>query len=259
MALKYDLRFGVSEVARIFRVDRDTVKKWAYHFADYLKPGANPPKELPRVFCVDDLRVLAYVSMYWEDDPDYECIKIGLNTDSHFEEPFTNIVTELTPVFRELPEDIDETWRPRGSLVGGVAEITDTFVLAESYRLAGDILVNAASASDEVYEVIYPIIYNYRHATELYLKSIVPMRGHDLTHLLTKAKELLQTEFSTSTPLWFDNLALAFNDFDPKSDSFRYADGTYSNSDEFWFDIYHTKIVMGWLAEGIQNVKNRLP
>ena len=71
------MKFGVSETARIFEVDRNLVKTWAYHFSDYLGSGANPGKGLPRQFSADDLRVLAFISMYWEDQPDLEYIKIA--------------------------------------------------------------------------------------------------------------------------------------------------------------------------------------
>lgn len=143
MAIKYDMKFGVSEVARVFEVDRDIVKTWAYHFSEYLTPEANPSKGTPRVFSRDDLRVLAYVYMYWEHDPDYESIKIGLNTSSHFEERYDQFLTTVTPLFQEPPEDLDETWR-HGTLIGGMAGVSDTFALAESYKLAGDLLVDAA-------------------------------------------------------------------------------------------------------------------
>jgi endo-1,4-beta-D-glucanase Y len=53
-------------------VGRDTTKKWAYIFSDYLSAGANPEKGTPRQFTIDDVRVFAYILMYWEDDPDME-------------------------------------------------------------------------------------------------------------------------------------------------------------------------------------------
>ena len=39
-----------SEVAHIFEVDRDTIKKWSYKFRDYLSSKANPPKGQVRYF-----------------------------------------------------------------------------------------------------------------------------------------------------------------------------------------------------------------
>lgn len=68
-----------SQVGKIFGVDRDVVKTWAYHFKEYLSPSANPTKGEVRHFEDRDIPILAYVYQYWEDDPDIECIKIGLN------------------------------------------------------------------------------------------------------------------------------------------------------------------------------------
>jgi hypothetical protein len=54
-----------------------------------------------------------------------------------------------------------------------MVEIGDAFSIAESYKLAGDTLVDAALSNGETYELAYPVIYNYRHATELYLKATI--------------------------------------------------------------------------------------
>lgn len=37
--------YGLSETARLFNVDRDTIKTWSYTFSDYLSLEANPGKE----------------------------------------------------------------------------------------------------------------------------------------------------------------------------------------------------------------------
>jgi len=258
--LNYEMKFGVSEVARLLKVDRDLVKTWAYKFSDYLKPQANPGKGSPRQFCTEDLRVLAYIYTYWEDDPDLESIKCGLNAEDYYEEPFNSFLTTATPLFREPPEDLDENWR-HGTVIGGMAEFGDTFALADSYKLAGDMLVDAALSTDEAYELICPVIYNYRHATELYMKSIIVKRRkiHDLIWLMQELKKLLKTEFDATFPDWFKNIILAFDDFDPNGTSFRYgSNGTVSQHDEVWVDIVHMKTLMGWLAESFQKIRHRL-
>lgn len=165
------MKMGVSEVARILNIDRDFVKKWAFHFKEHLDPDATPPKGTPRQFTAEDLQVFAYVSEYWEDEPDFENIEAGLCRGDHRKEPYDDILTLVTPIFQELPEDLDETWR-HGSLVGGICDgAFDTFALADSYKLAGDTLVDAVPSSAEAYELVFPIIYNYRHATELVGKA----------------------------------------------------------------------------------------
>jgi hypothetical protein len=156
-------------------------------------------------------------------------------------------VNQVTPLFREPPEGLDESWR-HGTVIGGWAEFGDTFALEDSYKLSGDMLVDAALSADEVYELICPVIYNYRHATELYMKAtLVPIKkNHDLLWLLQEFKKLLKSEFDTVLPDWFENIILAFNDFDPNETTFRYGSfSSFSQCGEVWVDIVHMKTLMG--------------
>lgn len=108
--VNYSLKYGVEETARMFAVDRQTIKKWAYIFADYLSSEANPDKGLVSRFTMEDVRVFAYVLMYWEESPDIDYIKIGLNSRSQYEyDNIEEFITGLLPLFRAMPEDIDET------------------------------------------------------------------------------------------------------------------------------------------------------
>jgi hypothetical protein len=110
-------------------------------------------------------------------------------------------------------------------------------------------------------EFVNPAIYNYRHALELYLKHILirkinslPNEGkiHNLTVLYSEFKELLSESFKVTLPRWFENIILAFVDFDPTGTTFRY--GTSIKSDEMFIDLYHIKKMMTWFAESIHNV-----
>lgn len=167
----YTLKYGVSEVARVFEVNRDTIKTWAYQFSEYLSPQANPEKGISRIFTIEDIRVLAYIYMDWEDDPDIEAIKFGLNRGNQWDniEPIENLILSLTPIFRELPEDIDESWR--GVVFGGEFKLSEIFETANSFKLAGDHLVDIAHENYEEQELFQPALYNYRHSIELYLKA----------------------------------------------------------------------------------------
>ena len=78
----------LSQTAKVFGTDSTQVKKWAYLFKDYLGKKANPSKGQARVFGDNDLLVLAYVWDNWEDQPDLEAIKIGLNQEDHLDERF---------------------------------------------------------------------------------------------------------------------------------------------------------------------------
>jgi hypothetical protein len=255
------MKMGVSEVARILGADRNLVKKWAFHFKEHLTQEASPSKGIPRKFTPADLQVFAYVSTYWEDDPDFDNIKAGLNYGDHQREPYDDLLTLVSPLFQEPPEELDETWR-HGSLVGGmVYGAFDLFTLADSYKLAGDMLVDAALSTVEAYELIYPIMYNYRHATELYLKDVRPPKNktHDLQPLLQTLRDYLKREHATVIPAWFENVVLAFADFDPRSTAFRYSDSSIflrrTDSGEFWIDLAHVKKLMGWVAESFQRIR----
>ena len=219
----YSMKFSVSEVAQILQVDKALIKTWTYTFSDYLSSEANPVKGTPRQFTIADVRVFAYVSLDWEDSPDIEAIKMGLNSGGHHEDIFDEIIQEATPIFRDIPENLEGELQS-SVVFGGLSQFVDTFFLADSYKLAGDILIDKSIATEEGYELICPIIYNYRHATELYLKAIVntQKQTHDLKTLLEKFRAMLLIEFKATPPQWFENIILAFNDFDPNGTAFRW-------------------------------------
>jgi hypothetical protein len=254
------MTWGVSEIARLLGVDRNLVKTWAYRFKEHLSEKANPPKGSTRAFTDDDVRVMAYVFEYWEDDPDIENIEAGLNCGDHQDERYDGILASITPLFQDPPEGLDEAWR-HGGLVGGWFAV-DNFELADAYKLAGDTLVKTALSEVDVHELLYPIFYSYRHALELYLKAILSPKNkrHDLQALLQRLGEYLNREHAASIPAWFNNVVLEFAEFDPESTTFRFSEeGVFSrrtgDSGEFWIDLVHLREVMGWIAESFQRIK----
>ena len=249
------MTFCVSEIARILGVDITLVKTWASAFSDYLKPPANPPKGTPRTFCIEDLRVLAYVALYWEDEPDIEEIKCGINSGYHYDTRCSEITTAATPLFREPPDDLNQEWR-HGAVFSGMSEVADMFALAESYKVAGDRLADVAVSSDSVFDSVCPVIFNYRHATELYLKATIPHpeKNHDLLGLLRKFKGMLRSEFRTTIPSWMEDIIIAFHDCDPKGITFRYGGG---EDREVWIDLLHIKTLMGWMAEAFRKIRQQ--
>lgn len=246
--------FNVSEIAQILHVDRNTVKLMSFRFFEYLNKNANPVKGKPRIFNIDDLRVLAYVSIYWEDEPDIENIKIGLNTNRHFEHPLIDeLITANTPIFIDPPEEVNEDWK-HGIVFGGLSQIGDIMFLATSYKLAGDRLIDVAINNQEAFQLYCPIIYNYRHAVELYLKSAIGKhkQSHDLTYLLDKLKQKLKKDFNSEIPSWFESIVKSFSEFDPTSTTFRYGGG--QNNDEVFVDFNQLKTVMQWIADSFKNI-----
>ncbi|MEO5912139.1 MAG: hypothetical protein ABIP95_14710 [Pelobium sp.] len=152
------MKYGVSETAHLLSVKKETVKSWSFTFSEYLSSGSNIGKGEIRQFEINDIRVFAYVSMYWEDEPDIENIMHGLNTNSQFEhELIDDFIIRITPLFRRMPDNIDETWG--GVVFGGEFELGDTFATADSFKLAGDKIVEIAHNNDEERELFQPAIY----------------------------------------------------------------------------------------------------
>lgn len=253
---------SISEIAHLLGVNRELIRTLAFDFRDYLSNTANPGKGISRQFSAKDLQVLAYASAHWDGDSDYDHIKIGLNRGNHNQEPYNDILAYVKPLFQELPEELDETHQ-HGCLVGGFADAAlDTFALADSYKLAGDKLIDTALLNEEAYELVRPIMYNYRHATELYLKAILlpKDKDHNLKKLLEQLRDYLKCNHSSVIPSWFENLIIAFDDFDSDSTTFRYTDTeifsrSTGDTGEFWVDLPHIKKLMDWLAKSFEKIR----
>lgn len=247
------MKYGVSETARLLDVDRKIVKTWAFLFSYYLSSEANPGKGKVRCFLLNDIRIFAYISMYWGKDPDIENIKYGLNSNNQFDnETIDNFIIGITPLFRAMPDDLDDTWR--GVVFGGEFELGDIFTTADSFKIAGDKLVEIAYKNNEERELFQPSIYNYRHATELYIKAIIGEEiSHDLNDLLQKLKIVLMKEFNTVPPEWFEDIVKAFNYSDPKGTAFRY--GQTVPKEELYADMKHIKTLMNWLSDSFKRIQ----
>jgi hypothetical protein len=253
--VNYSLKFTVADASRIFKTDKKTIKDWAYFFSEYMNKGANPQKGNTRVFLIDDMRVMAFVLPLWDDELDMENIKYGLNTNSHYEsESIDNLITELTPIFIDPPENLDEAWK-HGALFSGLAGYGDTFYLANSYKRAGDRLVDAALDDEQPWALVCPAIYNYRHATELYLKAITGYYDarHNLQKLYSRLAKLVKTEFNEPIPDWFKNVFDVFHEFDPGGTSFRY--GGDISGGEVFVDFRQLKTLMDKTARIFQKIR----
>ncbi|MFK7749287.1 MAG: hypothetical protein AB8B65_12900 [Kordia sp.] len=253
--MNYKLKYGVAEVAKMLEIEKQVIKEMSYHFREYLNPNANPEKGTIREFTVNDIYALSYIYMYWEEEPDYKNISYGLNSYEHFEYPYSEISTEAKPIFREFSNELIDTnvW-----MIGGMAECSDILMLAKSYKKAGDLLINIGIEDETERGIIYPVIYNYRHATELYLKSLIKKEKetHNLKLLYEIVRELLVKKVKVDPSKWFENLILAFDDFDPYGTTFRYA--VPIKKDEMFIDLVHIKKLMSWFDESIVRIKNRI-
>ena len=236
----------ISEVAQLFGVGRDTVKSWATEFAVHLTLTANPPKGRERQFNGADLRALALVAELWEEQPDYENIHAMLNCGEHYEERFLEFSRLQSPLFRDVPDEIDETWQ-HGALIGGMA-MRDWIQVARSYKMAADELVKQALSQHEPHEIDYPIIFLYRHSIELYLKTMLRSKpGH---HVIGELIVLLEQQVGGKLDGWVKDRLWDFHKIDEKSDVFRYA-GSPSYT-ELWVDLHQLKAVMDRLISAFE-------
>jgi hypothetical protein len=253
--VNYELKYGVSEVAKILEIGKQEIKDMAYHFKEYLNPNANPEKGIEREFTVEDICTLGYIYMYWEGNPDFENIRYGLNSNDQFEYPYSELATQAKPIFREFSDELlgGKVW-----MIGGMAEHSDLLTLAKSYKKAGDLLIDIGIDDYTIREIIYPVIFNYRHATELYLKSLIQKEKetHDLLKLYKIVKDILVKEIGVKPPNWFENIILAFNDFDPFGVTFRYA--VPIGKDEIFIDLVHIKKLMNWFDESIERIGKKI-
>jgi hypothetical protein len=231
---------SVSETARVLEVSTQQTKDWAWTFKEQLSKSANPGKGHPRRFTDSDVLALIYVAMHWEDDPDIENIKIGLNLENHHDDCYKKFIYQATPILQEPPDDLDETWR-HGIFLNGA---DDYLELARSYRQSAEALLDSALESPEPREWGYPILFTYRHTLELYLKVIG--RIDDFTHSLKDCVSRVEKRHHHRIGSPVREWIIEFDRIDHRGTAFRYADdqaGTLRWA-EIWVDFVQLKFAM---------------
>ncbi len=153
------------------------------------------------------------------------------------------------PVFQEVPDGISEDWT-WGVLVGGMAAEREIARIAGAYRRAGDILVQESLESRLPWEFMYPILFNYRHTLELYLKAALhsEYHGHDLIPLIS---ELSKRGIVSSSVI---ERLREFARVDPKSTGFRYVlkRSNPLNDKEEWVDLRHLSETVALLVQALE-------
>jgi len=234
---------NVSQTARILGVDNQQVKTWAWLFKEHLSPQANPAKGRSRTFTDSDVLALVYVAMHWEDDPDMEAIRSGLNEQEFYHDDKDREILYLhTPILQEPPADLDETWR-HGILLNG-GGVNEYLELARSYQHSAEALLDSALKSGEPRDWGYPVLFAYRHALELYLKVIGEIE--EPTHSLKSCVRLVEKRHGERIGSPIREWILEFDEIDPSGTAFRYADDeerTLSYA-EFWVDFAQLKFAM---------------
>ena len=139
--------------------------------------------------------------------------------------------------------------------------------LVRGYRKAGEFLVRETEIAPwERRDLIYPIVFNYRHSIELAFKQLIENHGisagqeanfksHELDVLWPKCRLIIEHYNPGADPEPLEILARLVRDFseiDPKSVLFRYAsdrNGMLLESKLGYIDLVNLRIVMA----GIHN------
>lgn len=249
--------YSVADIAKIFDVNGKTIKDWSFHFSEYLSSTANPPKGEQRFYTLEDTRIFAYVLLYWEDEPDIEYIKLGLNSQEYYDiDPINNLISQIAPIFQEPTEEFVSI--ESRVLFAGMASLDNQLSLANAFKESGDILFETVKKQGNLYDFANPTLYQYRHAIELYLKSILskPPRTHNLLKLYEEFETLIKTKFQIAVPTWLKDMIVGFNQIDPKGDIFRY--GEDIADDEILVDLQQLKTKMDWFSKSINLIYDKL-
>ena len=252
----------IGDVSRLVGVDRDTIKGWLHEFSEHLSDSTRPASGRVKLFTEADTLTLALISDYWEDSPDLENIHAMLNSGEQHSERYVEAVRLDAPIFQEVPDDIDETWT-HGVLLSSMY-LRPMIEVARAYKYAADELVKEALSINEPHLLDYPIFFTYRHTLELYLKLILddPSQARKISHDLGGLITAVENKLGGRASDWFRSRLHEFNDIDPTSDLFRYADRApeHSKHVEIWVDFCQLKSVMDRLCEAFENhIYRRVP
>ncbi len=241
----------ISEVAKLLGADRELVKSWINEFSDHLSEWAQPEAGRTRLFTDADVRALALVNDLWESDPDLENVHGCLNTGEQNSDRYVDFVHLSTPIFQDVPDDLDGSW-DHGVLLSSMW-VRPPIEVARAYKYAADELVKEALSCHEPHLLDYPIFYTYRHMLELYLKIFLdnPLQAKDIGHDLLALIKAIEKKFSGRPNEWVISRIQEFNEIDPTSDLFRYADRSPHRSKciEMWVDFVQLKATMTQLCE----------
>ena len=131
------------------------------------------------------------------------------------------------PLFEEPTlrvERADPADGPFGFMVGGTANLSPPY-LAQQYSDAADLLCQNISLGHWYdYGLANPILFLYRHAIELLLKSVVRDAGktHGLAELADQFRRDIEREFDADVPSWITRRITEIAAIDPASTAFRY-------------------------------------
>lgn len=135
----------------------------------------------------------------------------------------------------------------------------DTYDMAMSYRTAAFRLLDAAMKHGEAWESVDPILFCFRHALELNLKSLHAgerLRAHGLKPMADALHGRLSSRYPTVQVDWLRDRIYEFDTVDPRSTAFRYDDAASPTTPpELWVDFAKLKHIMNTMFDALDTVR----
>lgn len=161
------------------------------------------------------------------------------------------------PLFQEPPEDRELL---TGALLlnwNGAAGIEAPEVGA-AYRAAAERLLDAAISENASWEALYPVLFCYRHALEVTLKSMLltPAKNHRLPEIWATVQSRVEGRYQPDQVAWLTDRILEFDRVDPSSTAFRYHDAVPSRRGaELWVDFHHLRATMTFVFSALNRIQ----
>lgn len=251
-------KYNIAFISSLLKEEKQTIRNWSRTFADYLSTSTQLN---PKTFNIDDIKVLLQIYSLWEENPDIENIKATLNAKDYEDNPsIMETIKRITPLFQELPEDINEDYP--GVLFGGEFDTPNLFETADAYKTAADNLLSTFATNEDQREQFMPALFLYRHALELYMKSVLGIdkndtkAGHDLDKLYIHFAQIMEDKFGLTPPEYFKNTITEFHTIDEKGTTFRY--GAYAPKNIVYLHIQAIKTRMDLMQKSFQNINKAL-
>lgn len=117
----------------------------------------------------------------------------------------------------------DEWSDPYGFLLGGMGEPQKPEIAQQYLDAANQLVEDIKKQQVADYTISLPILFLYRHAIEVLLKSIIPGAwGHNLSALGGKFEAYISESYAEAVPEWIMSRLQEIAEIDPESTSFRY-------------------------------------
>jgi HEPN domain-containing protein len=162
---------------------------------------------------------------------------------------------QARPIFEDCPDHVGESDFDFGLLVTGMGSMAGIEV-ARSFAEAANHLLETAEKNRESWEAAYPILFCYRHALELYLKSILPKakKAHGLEDLWKELRPYIESRYQIDQVNWLGARVQEFHDLDPRSTAFRYHDSHPQGHPELWVDFHNLRGVTKTIFQALEKV-----